>query len=498
MSNQVESVETFLLRRYASFRTVLEKFQERLGQSATLGPFIRRGLQAILGVEFVVVLIASLRVGERISLTALIVELIFLLVAGAMCYLVATGRVDLKVAHFARLNFFPILIALGIALRLGWVLVMHPVQISDFRDYMVLARRLLDTGSYVDYSETGHRLLAFRPPGYPAFLASSIWLLGDNTWTPAIGNILVFIGSALVLGLAAKTLGGRRSAFIAQLLFILWPSDVFLTGLAASEPLALLLFTAALWVFSLSDVHGAKASVVAGILGGATALTRPTMLLFPLLWAVFVLVGPNRLVRLRHVVIASLVMAATLAPWTVRNYRILHAFVAVSTNGGDVFYRANNELATGSYTVAAEQDLGTLREESEIKWNAESYKRGKDWIRSHPLNFMKLAVRKAILFAQNDQTGIYWSMARGHQNVGPEYVALEVLSDAWWQLLCFLGLVAIWRAGLVPDALAALLAGGFGLLMIVHLVYESQPRYRMPGVGLLIVIIASSLCNGSK
>jgi nitroreductase len=497
MSNQIEAVQAGGVRRYASIKTALERFQRKSDRSTAFGLFLCRSLQAILGAEFVLALIASLRFTHTISPAALLVDGCFLLVAAVLCYLVATSWIDLGVSHFTPRNFLTVLIVLGVVLRLVWVLIMPPVQLSDAKDYMAIAHTLLNTGSYVDF-ETGHRLLAFRAPGYPAFLALSMRLLGDNTWMPAASNMVMFIGSAVVIGFAANTLGGRQSALVALLLFVLWPSDIFITGLAISEPLTLLLFTAALWLFSLSDVHGAKASVAAGIVGGAAALTRPTLLLFPLLWAVFALAGPNLLGRLRHVMIASLMMVATLAPWTVRNYRVLHAFVPVSTNGGDVFYRANNNLATGSYTPAAEHDLNSLQDKSEVKWSAESYGQGKAWIRTHPLKFAKLVLHKAVYFTQDDETGIYWSMARAHHNVGPAYMALEVLSDAWWQLLCLLGLVAIWRRGLLPHAYATLFASGFVLLVLVHLVYESQPRYRMAGVGLLIVVIAASLCGASR
>jgi 4-amino-4-deoxy-L-arabinose transferase-like glycosyltransferase len=497
MSNQIQLVQGDSLRRYASFKAVFERFQRKSGCSTALGVFICRSLQAILGAEFVLALIASLRFTHTISPAALLVDGTFLSVAGVLCFLVATSRIDLGVSRFAQRNFFPMLIVLGVVLRLVWVLIMPPVQLSDAKDYLTLAHTLLTTGSYVDF-ETGHRLLAFRAPGYPAFLALSMRLLGDNTWMPTASNMVLFVGSAVVLSLAANNLGDKRSALVALLLFVLWPTDVFITGLAVSEPLTLLLFTAALWLFSLSDVHGAKASMAAGIVGGAAALTRPTLLLFPLLWAVFALAGPNLLGRLRHVMIASLMMVATLAPWTVRNYRMLHAFVPVSTNGGDVFYRANNNLATGGYTPAAEHDLNALQDESEVKWSVESYRQGKAWIRTHPFKFVKLALHKAVYFAKDDEDGIYWSMARAHHNVGPAYMALEVLSDAWWQLLCLLGLFAIWHTGLLPHADAALFASGFVLLLLVHLIYESHSRYRMPGVGLLIVVIAASLCSAPR
>ena len=369
----------------------LKDVLERHGQDSGLGLFIRRALLYILGIEFALSLLASLRYARKVAPAALWVECSVLLVSCLLCYLMATGRLDLKISRLAQLNFPPVLIGLGVALRLGWVMVMPPVQLSDAKDYLTLAQNLLKTGTYVDL-ETGHRLLAFRAPGYPAFLAAAMRLLGDNTWMPAATNVILFICSALLLASAAKALGGKRGQFIALLLFALWPSDIFATGQAGSESISLFLLTAALWLFSLSDVYGAKASVAAGFLGGAVALTRPTLLLLPLLWALFMLVGPNPLRRLRQLVIASIVMVATIAPWTLRNYRVLHAFVPISTNGGDVFYRANNDLASGGYTAVAEKDLSALQDQGEAEWNRESFKEGEHWIRTHPLQFLKLAV----------------------------------------------------------------------------------------------------------
>ena len=38
-------------------------------------------------------------------------------------------------------------------------------------------------------------------------------------------------------------------------------------------------------------------------------------------------------------------MLLAILPWTMRNKLVLHHFVLVSTNGGSIFYRANNPKA---------------------------------------------------------------------------------------------------------------------------------------------------------
>jgi hypothetical protein len=88
------------------------------------------------------------------------------------------------------------------------------------------------------------------------------------------------------------------------------------------------------------------------------SLAQPSMLLFPIAMAVAIRAqcAQFRPLALRLAVI-TLAMAAVIAPWSMRNYSILKEFVVISTNGGDVFYRANNPLATGGYVQRGEKDL---------------------------------------------------------------------------------------------------------------------------------------------
>lgn len=61
--------------------------------------------------------------------------------------------------------------------------------------------------------------------------------------------------------------------------------------------------------------------------------------------------------------------------WTVRNCTIFGTLVIISTNGGDVFYRANNPLATGGFTPIGEKDLKVYKGD-ELLWNRMGYTGG--------------------------------------------------------------------------------------------------------------------------
>ena len=182
---------------------------------------------------------------------------------------------------------------------------------------------------------------------------------------------------------------------------------------------------------------------------------------------------------MKNFLIASLFMAATIAPWTYRNWRVLHAWVPISTNGGDVFYRANNPLATGTWTPRGERSLPP---DDEVEANRLGYQWGKEWIvdqlRHHPRVFLRLTARKIFIFwhadeapmadATGDRKSKYWS------------------SRVFWIALIGLTAWSIYTRRRNRNLWLLLLPVAF--LSSVHAVYESQQRYHMPVIPFLIIV----------
>ena len=159
-NNQIEPVPASTLNSQARVKNSVDESRRISARSATVGVFLAWVLQALLGAEFLIALAASLRYTHTISRPAMLADGIFLIAATALCYRVATGRWKLEWSRLQRRNFMAALILAGVALRIIWVLVMPPVQLSDAKDYLTLSRTLLSTGSYVDY-ETGTSTAGF-------------------------------------------------------------------------------------------------------------------------------------------------------------------------------------------------------------------------------------------------------------------------------------------------------------------------------------------------
>ncbi len=381
-----------------------------------------------------------------------------------------------------------IAIGLGVSLRLVWISLVSPVQTSDATEYFAFAEGLLDSGSYrVIYGNVVLR--ASRPPGYPFVLASLMHVFGTQSWIPAGINVAAFVASCIGVWAIARQLFSKRTAVTAVLLLALWPSDVMVTGLAFSDPLCAALLVTAAWALVRSSGSG-WGLALAGLLLGYGALVRPPLLLVGLLWAAMIALEAVRLRKgWNRAPVLLLCMALVIAPWTLRNYIVLGGVVLVSSNGGDIFYRANNPRATGSWTLRGEQDLRRIAA-NELEWNKKGYEWGKDWIRRHPVAFAKLALRKQAILLGEDDTGAYWAIARGHLQTGAFHAVARHVSNVWW-LFCWMLMVSGVIRGATAfseDARASLLLLAVLTLVAVHSVYESQPRYHIVFVPFLTVL----------
>jgi len=394
-------------------------------------------------------------------------------------------------AHARR--WLVIILILGCLVRLAYVLAVPPIQLSDSAKYVELATGLLKGEGYHELVGS-HELRAFRPPGYPMLLAAVMAIFGNTWWAPTLLSLLCFVLTALVLYDLTKRLSGGAAAVAAIAVFASWPSGIMSSGLATTEPVSLLLLLVVAWGCVRSRMGPSRSRwwLVTGAATGLGALVRPSLVPLPaLLFALALLDRPAWRRSLRHAALASVVAMVCVCPWTLRNYIIFDELVIVSTNGGDIFYRANNPVATGGWSRRGERDFSYLLSD-EVEWNRANMAAGKAWIRENPLAFLILGIRKIVISFADDSTGAYLSLNRAHHLTGNMYAAALTLSNVWWVGVWVTTLIALVRhrsriVGLEGTATLAWLAV---VLPFVHAIFESQPRYHMPMVGVLLCLSA--------
>ncbi|TVR67309.1 MAG: hypothetical protein EA420_00640 [Candidatus Competibacteraceae bacterium] len=381
-------------------------------------------------------------------------------------------------------------LVVGIALRLLWVWWYPAAPASDGATYLALAARL---SAGEPYEMAGTR--AYWPPGYPLLLAPLVGLFGAGREMIVGLNLTLFAATLFVVYGLGRALGGEATGRIASAIIAVWPTYIAQVGLPEKEqPIILIVAVVVLLLFAFHQQRTWRA-LLAGVFLGFGGLVQPGLLLLPLAFLFTDLLNrlPWRVVFMRLGLI-GVGMLLVISPWTIRNYQVFDQFVLISTNGGGVLYRANNPLATGGYTRAGEVDLSPY---GELEANARGAGLAKRWIQENPMDFLKLAIEKQILFLGDDSTGVYAALRRGGLDVGEFVYALwKGFANLYWIILWVLILRLAWRysTGHPPSSILILpLILCFLYLYGVHSIAESGGKYHLPVLGLLAIIAAAAL-----
>jgi 4-amino-4-deoxy-L-arabinose transferase-like glycosyltransferase len=378
----------------------------------------------------------------------------------------------------------------GTVLRLLWVWAYPAPQTSDHATYFQLARLAFESHHY-GFPGGG---MAYWPPGYPFFLAAWFFFLGAHAWIPLAANLALFGGTLIIVERLGSRIAGAIAGKVSAVLLVGWPTLVMTAGLASKEMLVLFLLSSSLLTFAIALDSTSSAGIpgmliLSGLLLGYASLTQPSVLTFPGVLLIYIWLRKRAYFRgFGYVLLTSLVLLSVILPWMLRNHRVLGAWVPVATNGGDVFYRANNPLATGGYTLQGEQSLDSYEE---VTRNKIGFQLGKDWIRAHPAQFLILAIRKQVLFLGDDGQGAFETLKRGLGIGGLTYVFWKGVCNAYWMVLWLLILVAMathWKDSLSNSQLLATVALSIIYLYAIHSVFESGAKYHQP----LAVFIAVS------
>ena len=179
-------------------------------------------------------------------------------------------------------------------------------------------------------------------------------------------------------------------------------------------------------------------------------------------------------------------------PWTLRNYQVLGEFKLVSTNGGDVLYRANNPLAHGGYMSRGEVDLSHL---GELEKDRTGGMLAKKWITENPTDFLMLAVEKQIRFMGDDAVGVYATFRAAGTNRNTKiYAPLKLACNLWW-LAIWLSLATLVLNGRKLNPKTRIQLWGWFYLFVLHSVFESSSKYHVPMVWILCVALAALCAN---
>ena len=233
------------------------------------------------------------------------------------------------------------ILVLGFGLRAYRAIEPLPTPGDDSRAYYALSKALYEEQSFGgptfdDSSDWS--------PGAPLLYAASFYATGGaREGTARIVELLLGLGTILVVYLLGRRINCRPAGLLAAFSVAVYPPFIHSVGILASEPPAMFTLPAAVLAFLwASERERLRAWLLPGFLFGLTALIRPEYLLVGIAFSVLALVRVGRERGWKPGLAGAALLTAALllpiVPWTVRNQIALERTVPISTGGGKALY----------------------------------------------------------------------------------------------------------------------------------------------------------------
>lgn len=383
---------------------------------------------------------------------------------------------------------------------------------GDAEGYWELAQKIVAGKDFVLFDPPRYVL---RVPGFPLLLALSQMMFGESPF--AARCLLASVGTA-ACGLTyclGRLVADHTVGLLAAIYTALSPTLALFSVLILSETLfavAVLLslitiaklFPVSYGVNAAAPTNGSsdglrlfEASLVAGALIGVATLVRPTWLYVGLAIALACIGAQFPRISLQRCVLCLLALICgvglTMAPWTIRNYKVTGHLVPTTLWVGASLYDGLNATATGDSDMQFVETDQLLQQLGEYEADREYRRRAWDYAARNPGRAIWLAVKKQQR---------YWSLVPNAAQFQNWWLQTIVCAAALPLLI--LGVYGLWvsRRALT---LIVLTAGPILLFAALHLLFVGSLRYRLPAeypfavlaaIGLKS-LFARSLCDRS-
>jgi 4-amino-4-deoxy-L-arabinose transferase-like glycosyltransferase len=382
-----------------------------------------------------------------------------------------------------------LILCAGFLLRIVAILSLnHESNGGDEAAYISMALNLIN-GDGIKDNMGNH---AMYNVGYPLFiLAPVFYFFSENIFAVRICNVLLGCIAIILCYLVAKKAGagkiGRLTA--AGILALYLPTGVYAVYIL-KENLMTPLMLGVIWcILQLAYQPSKKTAVGCGILFGLLALTGNAAL--SLVAAVIPALVFAPATTSRKIIFTTLIFTIAIiisAPWMIRNASVIGSPV-MNTNGGFNLYLGNNPAATGYFVSIADTPRGStwgdLREIGEVQASETLKQEAITWIKDHPVDFLTLAVKKAVYF---------W-IPPVHEGKGEQSSTEKIIRILW--LIQFIVIVTAAAATLLIKELRKkpllILWLTICSYTAVHMLFYVIFRYREPIMPVMMIMAALTI-----
>src|SRR5579884_142740 len=382
------------------------------------------------------------------------------------------------------LTLLMLLCVVALVVRIAAVLAHgHTMLVGDQRNYSA-AGQLLARGRFgweVEPFRPAHPS-AFKAPLYPLWVGVLYSILGVHSEAVELVQAMVSLLTILCVWLMARRLFGPSVAVVAAALLAIYPLAWDHVTTLYPEAIAVPGYAAILWG-TLGRRPTVRRAAAVGAACGVMMLLRPAsvVLLVAVMVAWTVVSSWRRAMTLGGTTVAC--AALVIAPWTIRNAIVLHAFIPISEEDSAIEGTFNAVSASDrsapyawrAYTPLALRLLAERPRPTEVEIRSVRLHAALHYIERHP----------ASLFAAFFWNGLSrtWDI-RGMSQVladarlegrGPTLARTGIIM--YWILLPF-ALVGTWRLRRRKELLAPILVLAIGTSIVYTAV--AGTRYRAP------------------
>lgn len=373
------------------------------------------------------------------------------------------------------LSWLPVIFCVAFLARAGFVVLHQRPLLSDEREYTLLANNLLETHSYARNGVP----TAYRPPGYPFFLAGIMFLFGSPDVVLRLAQAFLDSLTALFLFFLAKPYG-ERSAYLASLIWTFYPPAVLYAGLLLSETIYTFLIVLSAFILLRPGITS-PGYLIGGIVLGFSTLVKPGTLVFVLLLVLFFWKRTRTPKWLASLTVGVLFV---LSPWIVRNQVIFDRWI-ISSNVGLNLFIGSNPGTTGAYNSSFPPEILSAAND-ELTLNDVAQRLALDHLRDHPTKTFLNGLKKIAVFWGMEGELLVSSFhpdpSFSSTRFSTKYAQLPLLPLLVVNLssvgLVLLGFACIFSSE--QDLFSAFFSIFLASLLIVHFIFFGGSRFHFP------------------
>jgi hypothetical protein len=380
------------------------------------------------------------------------------------------------------------------AVRVVYLTLAHTYRIRPYDDHMLFGEemgriaRALATGFGFSDPFRGHTgPTAWVGPLYPLILAAVFKMFGvftaSSAWVILTFNSFFSALTARTTWEIAERCFNRNVARWSAWIWALYPAAMqYAVRWIWDTSLTTFLFT---WVLvaalRLRGGGGLGPWALFGLAWGLTGLSNPALLIFLPACGLWVLAGTPPRQAVGGVVLAAVICAACLGPWTLRNWQVFHHLMPARGNFGAELYLGNGPGATGllmeyDHPIQAPDQLRLYSRMGEIAYSKMRGDKALAAVRADPQLFLRNTLRRVFFF---------WAGTPLPMGARPWVEYARGLNFIFGSVCGVLGLVL----ALQRKAPAAwLFAWAFLLLPLVYYGVAAHARFRHPLEPLFVVL----------